>query len=80
MEIYFLIKIATITGCLGEEPVNNGDKVSIMCLFVLSVSVGNPVASKAYLHLFSGNQMLLLDELGKVTKSSYSLNTLMHLF
>lgn len=51
-----------------------------MYLFALAASVGNPVASKAYLCLILGNQILLLDELRKVTKNNYSLNTLVHLF
>lgn len=44
-----------------------------MYLLALAASVGNPAAPK-------GNQILLLDELGKDTKNNYSLNTSVHLF
>lgn len=51
-----------------------------MYLFALAASVGSPVASKAYLCLIVGNQILLLDELGRVAKNNCSLSTLVHLF
>lgn len=53
--------------------------MSIMYLFALAASVGNPVSSKAYLCLLLGNQILLLDELRKVPKNN-SLSTFVHLF